>query len=56
MPPVRCSLQIELNGSEYLRFTTPRYLAPGVNDCGLQAPALVLDAVCSFFSIEITNQ
>ncbi|GLI62189.1 hypothetical protein VaNZ11_004755, partial [Volvox africanus] len=49
-------ISIKLSKSEFLKFTTPRYYVPGVEGTGIQAPALVLDTVCSQFSIELTNK
>ncbi|EFJ49786.1 hypothetical protein VOLCADRAFT_89596 [Volvox carteri f. nagariensis] len=48
-------VSIKLSQRDSLRFTTPRYTSPDGTTRGLQAPALILDAICSNFSIELTN-
>ncbi|GIL50918.1 hypothetical protein Vafri_7007 [Volvox africanus] len=49
-------LSIALSKSESLKFASSYYVVPGVDTTGIQAPALILDAVCSTFSIELTNK
>ncbi|KAG2489580.1 hypothetical protein HYH03_011862, partial [Edaphochlamys debaryana] len=50
------NIHLSLGGSTSLSLTAPRYSVEQVNDCELQAPAIILDTVCSFFSLEITNR
>lgn len=54
-------LQMSLGGRESLGYTAPRYIVPDSSAVSsgyssLQAPSLILDAICSNFSIELTNK